>query len=105
MYPKTSKKVPKKAEEEEMGVEMVCFLVSHLRTLALEQMSGMIWLRVLEGLLWLYVEPDFGGGKDYVAMKTLFQICKVSVRIAVLKYFNGKLYSDKRNKAFGMMFK
>ena len=51
------------------------------------------------------MEPDFGGGKDYVAMKTLFQIFKVSVRIAVLKYFNEKLYSDKRNKAFGMIFK
>ena len=86
-------------------METVYFLVSHLRTLSLEQTSGMIWLRFLEGLLWLYVEPDFGGGKDYVAMKTLFQIFKVSVRIAVLKYFNEKLYSDKRNKVFGMIFK
>lgn len=79
MYLKTSKEVPKRAEEEEMGqVETVYFLVSHLRTLALEQTSGMIWLRFLEGLLWLYVEPDFGGGKDYVAMKTLPDLQSIS---------------------------
>lgn len=51
------------------------------------------------------MEPDFGGVEDYGSSENPFQICKVSVRIAVLKYFLGKVYSDKRNKAFGMIFK